>query len=291
MLFYVYYTTILDNRHVGWMLFSAIGRHRARFFMLRRRTPFHERITMHFSTQLTVVGAAALMLFAFASCNASNSGSSTSGPVSFQNDSDKASYIIGYQIGQDFKTNYMDELNIDILAQAINDVLDEKEPALELAEMQEIMQKYMTEQRVKQQARHAEEVAENGAAAEAFLAENGKKDGVVSLPSGMQYSVISEGTGASPKETDTVSVHYTGTLIDGKVFDSSVERGEPATFPLNGVIKGWTEALQLMKVGDKWKLFIPPALAYGEQGNPSIPANSLLIFEVELLDIVAAGNE
>lgn len=124
------------------------------------------------------------------------------------------------------------------------------------------------------------------AVGEAFLAENAKKPGVVTTPSGLQYMVMKSGTGDSPKATDSVTVHYHGTLIDGTVFDSSVQRGVPATFPVNGVIPGWVEALQMMKVGDKWKLFIPANLAYGAQSpGPGIPANSVLIFEVELLSI------
>jgi FKBP-type peptidyl-prolyl cis-trans isomerase FklB len=121
---------------------------------------------------------------------------------------------------------------------------------------------------------------------EAFLAANAKKDGVITTASGLQYKVIKSGTGASPKATDQVKVHYTGTTIDGNVFDSSVQRGQPAVFPVNAVIPGWVEALQLMKVGDKWQLVIPARLAYGDQSpSPAIPANSVLIFEVELLDI------
>ena len=123
-------------------------------------------------------------------------------------------------------------------------------------------------------------------AAEAFLVENAKKEGVKTTASRLQYKVIKSGTGATPKPTDTVKVHYHGTLTNGTVFDSSVERGEPISFPVSGVIPGWTEALQLMKVGDKWKLFIPAKLAYGEQSpSPQIPPNSVLLFEVELLGI------
>jgi FKBP-type peptidyl-prolyl cis-trans isomerase FklB len=121
---------------------------------------------------------------------------------------------------------------------------------------------------------------------EAFLAANAKKDGVITTASGLQYKVIKSGTGGSPKATDQVKVDYTGTTIDGTVFDSSVQRGQPAVFPVNAVIPGWVEALQLMKVGDKWQLFIPARLAYGEHSpSPAIPPNSVLIFEVELLDI------
>jgi FKBP-type peptidyl-prolyl cis-trans isomerase FklB len=120
----------------------------------------------------------------------------------------------------------------------------------------------------------------------AFLAANAKKDGVTTTASGLQYKVIKSGMGESPKLSDTVKVHYQGTLIDGTIFDSSIQRGQPITFPVSGVIAGWTEALQLMKVGDKWQLFIPARLAYGEQSpTPAIPPNSVLIFEVELLGI------
>lgn len=123
-------------------------------------------------------------------------------------------------------------------------------------------------------------------AGETFLAENAKKEGVKTTASGLQYKVINSGTGASPKATDMVKVHYHGTLIDGTVFDSSVQRGEPISFPVSGVIPGWVEALQLMKVGDKWQLYIPARLAYGENSpTPAIPPNSVLLFEVELLGV------
>ncbi len=132
----------------------------------------------------------------------------------------------------------------------------------------------------------AQKLKENLEAGLSFLEENKKKEGVVSLPSGLQYEVLQEGDGAKPKETDTVTCHYHGMLIDGKVFDSSVQRGIPASFPLNRVISGWTEALQLMSVGSKWRIYLPPHLAYGEQqAGPMIGPNSTLIFEVELLGI------
>jgi len=129
--------------------------------------------------------------------------------------------------------------------------------------------------------------ADPKAAGEAFLAANAKQPGVLTTASGLQYKVLKSGTGASPKATDTVKVDYEGRLIDGTIFDSSIQRGQPATFPVNGVIPGWVEALQLMKVGDKWQLFVPAGLAYGAQSpGPTIPPNSTLIFQVELLDIV-----
>lgn len=126
-------------------------------------------------------------------------------------------------------------------------------------------------------------------AGRAFLAENAKREGVVTTASGLQYEVLASGDGATPGPTDTVTTHYHGTFVDGRVFDSSVQRGTPASFPVNGVIKGWTEALQMMKVGDKWKIVCPPDLAYGERGRPGIPPSSTLIFEVELLGVQPSG--
>ncbi|MFM2190432.1 MAG: hypothetical protein RL491_818, partial [Bacteroidota bacterium] len=138
----------------------------------------------------------------------------------------------------------------------------------------------------KKQEESGKKLKENKDKGTAFLSENGKKSGVKTLPSGLQYSIIKEGKGPKPKETDMVKTHYHGTLIDGTVFDSSVERKEPATFPVNGVIKGWVEALQLMPVGSKWKLFIPSDLAYGDAGSPpTIGPGETLVFEVELLSI------
>jgi FKBP-type peptidyl-prolyl cis-trans isomerase FklB len=130
-----------------------------------------------------------------------------------------------------------------------------------------------------------EQAAKNLSQSKTFLAENGKKEGIKTLPSGLEYKVVTEGSGKMPKETDTVIVHYKGTLIDGTEFDSSYKRNQPATFQVKGVIKGWTEALQLMKAGSKWQLFIPPDLGYGERGAGPVPPNSALIFEVELLSI------
>ena len=245
---------------------------------------------MNYLMQFSFIPATLLLLVLFAACGASDSGVSDSGPVTFSDENDKASYIIGFQIGQDFKRSYMDEINVDLLARAIKDVLADVDPAMEDAEMQEVMQKYMAEQKVKQQALHAQDLEKNGADAKAYLDENGKKDGVITLPSGLQYTILTEGSGDVPKTTDTVRVHYKGTLLDGKTFDSSYDRGEPVEFPVTGVIKGWTEALQLMPVGSKWQLVIPSELAYGEQGNQAIPPNSLLVFDVELLAIVDAAE-
>ena len=158
--------------------------------------------------------------------------------------------------------------------------------ALTDAELRETLNTFRKEMMTKMEAKQKTDGEKNVKDGEAFLAANAKKEGVKTLPSGLQYKVIKSGAGKSPKATDTVKVHYHGTLIDGTVFDSSVERKEPATFPVNGVIPGWIEGLQLMKEGDKWQLFIPAKLAYGERGaGQDIGPNSALIFEVELLEV------
>ena len=196
---------------------------------------------------------------------------------------DQASYGIGFNIGNSLKQDELD-VNAAMIARGLIDALSGTKPILTEEQMQKALAEF--QKIVEQQAtQRADKAAQEG---EAFLAENAKKEGVVTLPSGLQYKVLTKGNGASPKETDTVRTHYHGTLINGKVFDSSVERGEPAEFPVNRVIPGWTEALQLMKVGDKWQLFIPSKLAYGKRGSPGgIAPDTALIFEVELLDILS----
>ena len=169
-----------------------------------------------------------------------------------------------------------------MLARGIIDALTGAKPALNDTQAMAAMQKF--EQGMQAKAKEKGDQAK--AAGDGFLAANAKKPGVKVLPSGLQYKVLKTGTGASPKATDTVKVHYHGTLTNGEKFDSSVERGEPAEFPVNRVIPGWTEALQLMKPGDKWQLVIPSDLAYGPQGRPPvIPPNSVLLFDVELLEV------
>lgn len=193
---------------------------------------------------------------------------------------DSVSYAIGQDIGSSLKSQGLDQLNANLLLQAIQDAWKDNPPALTKEQSNMSISNYM--QQVK-----AEKAAKNQAEGDKFLTENKAKPVVTTLPSGLQYQVIKEGTGPKPAATDKVKTHYHGMLIDGTVFDSSVERGEPITFPVSGVIKGWTEALQLMPVGSKWKLFIPAALAYGDrQAGPKIGPNSTLIFEVELLEIV-----
>ena len=199
---------------------------------------------------------------------------------------DKVSYALGLGIGSQLKSMGADSLNIDDFAQAIKDTISGAELKVSHKESQQIVQEFFKEQAAKQRA----QAAENGKVAreegEKFLAENAKKDGVQVTESGLQYSVIKEGTGKSPKATDTVVCHYEGFLTNGTVFDSSIQRGEPAAFPLNAVIAGWTEGLQLMKEGGKTRFFIPYNLAYGEAGAAgAIPPYAALIFDVELLEV------
>ena len=192
---------------------------------------------------------------------------------------DKVSYSIGLNIG--FNLNRQNvQINPDVLSAGIKDAIAGK-PQLTTDQVKEVMTTFEKDMQQKQKAA-GEKNASEGAK---FLEENKKKEGVKTTASGLQYKAIKEGTGAQPKATDTVTVNYRGTLINGTEFDSSYKRGEPASFPLNGVIKGWTEGLQLMKVGSKYQFFVPPNLAYGERTvGPDIAPNSTLIFEVELLD-------
>jgi len=197
---------------------------------------------------------------------------------------DKESYSLGYQFGQSLKTQGID-INLDIYASGIKDSLAGKEPQMNPEEIRVTVMELQKRVMAARQKEFEEQSARNLADGKAFLAENAKKEGVKTLPSGLQYKVLSEGSGKTPKEEDTVTVNYKGTLIDGTEFDSSYKRGQPATFQVNGVIKGWIEALQLMKEGAKWQLFVPPELGYGERGRGRIPPNSTLIFEVELISV------
>lgn len=194
----------------------------------------------------------------------------------------KISYIIGYEQGMNLKTmteQTGEELDLEVFNKAIADAFNGKESALTDEQIQAVGKAY-EERKVKEAA---DKATKNKAEGDKFLAENKTKEGVKTTASGLQYKVITEGTGKSPKATDTVIVHYEGKLINGKVFDSSYERGMPAQFAVNEVIKGWTEGLQLMKEGGKYEFYIPSELAYGEAGNPMIEPNSVLTFTVELL--------
>ncbi len=193
---------------------------------------------------------------------------------------EKLSYAFGMIIAHNLKGMNVENLSVADFSQAVADVIGGKTTALTDAEAQQFVQTYLQQQQEAQSKQLR-------AAGEAFLAENAKKEGVVVLPSGLQYTVLTEGSGRKPKATDNVKCHYEGTLIDGTVFDSSYRRGEPATFPLNGVIAGWTEGVQLMAEGAKYRFFIPYNLAYGERGaGQSIPPYAALIFDVELIAIV-----
>ena len=200
---------------------------------------------------------------------------------------DKVSYALGLGIGRQLSDMGAQELNIDDLAQAIKDVIAGRKPLVDNREAQQIVQDFFQKQEQKQRAAAAEKHKVQKAEGEKYLAENAKKEGVVTLPSGLQYQVLREGNGRKTKATDQVRCHYEGMLIDGTLFDSSIQRGEPATFPLNGVIAGWTEGLQLMQEGAKYRLFIPYHLGYGERGaGGSIPPFAALVFDVELLEVL-----
>jgi FKBP-type peptidyl-prolyl cis-trans isomerase FklB len=197
---------------------------------------------------------------------------------------DKVSYVLGMIVGRDMKSQGI-ELNTDSFSRGFKDTVSGAKPMISDQEAEQIMAAFRSEMGSK-----AKKLGEqNKKAGEAFLADNKKKEGVKTLPSGVQYKVLKTGTGKMPTASDTVTVHYRGTLVDGTEFDSSYKRGEPATFPLRGVIPGWTEALQLMKTGSKWQIFIPAEKAYGESGAGGvIPPNSALIFEVELVSVQAS---
>ena len=192
---------------------------------------------------------------------------------------EKVSYSLGVNVAKSVKNQGLTSIDSEAIAQAFTDVFEGNELKISEQESNLILQDYFGKLAKEAQSANVE-------AGQKFLAENAKRNGVTTTATGLQYEVLTEGSGDSPEETDQVTVHYHGTLIDGTVFDSSVERGQPATFPVNGVIPGWVEALQLMKPGAKYKLFIPSNLAYGERGaGGSIGPNATLIFEVELISI------
>lgn len=203
--------------------------------------------------------------------------------VSLKDEESKYSYSIGFQFAKNMKDQNV-RVNAKALALAIEDVMNDKEIRLSEQEMQTAM-KDMYEKRKEMETATATENKKKG---EEFLSVNKSKDGVKTTDSGLQYEIVEEGSGNKPKEDSIVTVHYKGALIDGKEFDSSYGRGQPANFPVGGVIPGWQEALKLMNKGAKWKLFVPPELAYGDRSRPGIPANSVLVFDVELLEVQTA---
>lgn len=221
----------------------------------------------------TIYAAVFLGAFAIASCNKSGEQSSLT------SENDKVSYSLGVVMGNNLKKSGVDTINGVALASAINDIFASSDLKVSEDSAKQILDDYFAKLREKKSSESVEE-------GKKFLDENKTKSGVVVLPSGLQYQVITQGNGPIPTANDKVTVHYTGKLVNGKVFDSSVERNQPASFPVTGVIPGWTEALQLMPVGSKWNLVIPSNLGYGERGaGDVIPANATLVFEVELLSI------
>ena len=199
----------------------------------------------------------------------------------------KLSYALGLGIGRQLAQMGAEDLNIDDFSQAIKDILTGKEPQVSDQEAQKLVTTFFEEQEAKQRAAAAEKYKDNKEKGEAWLANKAMEEGVVALPSGLLYQVLNEGSGKKPTADDTVECHYEGRLIDGTVFDSSYKRGESATFPLNGVIAGWTEGVQLMSEGAKYRFFIPYQLAYGERGaGAAIPPFAALVFDVELIKVL-----
>jgi FKBP-type peptidyl-prolyl cis-trans isomerase FklB len=205
--------------------------------------------------------------------------------AALKSDDAKAAYIMGHQTGANFKRNGV-ELDVDSFLKGLKAGVDGKDSTFSQSETQTIMESFQKKVTAKRDELRASEGKVNKEAGAQFLEANKKKEGVKVTASGLQYKVITEGKGKKPSASDTVTTHYKGTLIDGKVFDSSYDRGEPATFPVSGVIKGWTEALQMMPVGSKWELYIPSELAYGSRGaGADIGPDATLVFEVELISI------
>jgi FKBP-type peptidyl-prolyl cis-trans isomerase len=229
-----------------------------------------------------------LLTIGFASCCAwaEDTAAFTNAPPPFKGDKEKLSYAAGMSMGNYCKRQEV-EVDLDKLMQGIRDVLGGGQTLLTEQQMRDVLMENQRQVAAKREEKRKQLAEENKKKADVFLAENKTKPGVVTLPSGLQYKVLTEGTGATPGSNDMVTVNYRGTLIDGTEFDNTYKRGQPVTFPIKSVhpipIKGGTEALQLMKVGSKWELHVPPNLAYGEFGRPNIPPNSALIFEVELL--------
>lgn len=205
-------------------------------------------------------------------------------------DIDRLSYALGLSMGNNFRSSGIETINIKDFSDAMSTVFSGEKPAMTYDEAKEEIRVYFTALEEKQRAAAAEMGKVNEEAGRKFLDENGKRVEVSTTASGLQYEVLKEGTGLQPTAADQVTVHYTGKLIDGTVFDSSVERGEPATFGVTQVIPGWVEALQLMKEGAKYRLFIPSQLAYGPNGAGPIAPNSTLIFDVELIKVIKKSN-
>jgi FKBP-type peptidyl-prolyl cis-trans isomerase FklB len=238
----------------------------------------YDKTTMKGATMKFVfsIALAAVFMLSHASAEAQ---------VTFKSEEEKLSYSMGYDLGKKLQEESI-EIVPDVLSRGIRDGFAGKDPLMNADEIKESLRAFQQMLIAKETERKKRIAEKNRKEGEAFLAENRNKEGVTTLPSGLQYRVVEEGKGKQPALTDTVSTHYRGTLIDGTEFDSSYSRGKPAVFPVQGVIRGWTEALQLMKEGAKWQLFIPAKLAYGERGiGNQIGPNSTLIFDIELLTV------
>jgi len=253
---------------------------------------------MNYTFRKTLLTAAVMAAFGVANVNAldpvakpAEQKADAAKPAEKQIPADKhnVSYMVGMDIGQGL-SQIKDELDMAVVIQALQATMKGEKTELSKEDSMKVRQEFMQKLQAKQAAKTKEEAEKNKKEGEDFLAKNKTKKGVKATESGLQYEVIVEGKGSKPKATDTVKVHYKGTKLDGSTFDSSYDRGQPMTFPLNGVIKGWTEGLALMPVGSKYKFYIPSGLAYGENGPPNIGPNAMLTFEVELLEIVPPAD-
>ncbi len=234
---------------------------------------------------LVAVGVAALAL-PLSTCTSDNQ---EPAKIELVTNQDKLSYAFGMNIAESLQPMVAD-IRVEILLRGLQDVLAQREPLMTYEQASAVISEYSDRRRAEGEKERRATGEKNLQDGQAFLAENAKVEGVITTASGLQYQVMQEGTGPKPKVTDRVRVHYKGTLIDGKVFDSSYDRNEPAVFELNRVIRGWVEGVQLMSVGSKYKFFIPSELAYGESGPPGIGPNAVLVFEVELLGIEGSSN-
>jgi len=206
--------------------------------------------------------------------------------IKVETEKEKISYSIGFNVGSNLKNQSID-VKLDVFLRGVKDALTSGDTLIPTREMREVLTAFNKKQKGEREMRQKEASAKNKVAGDRFLAENKGKPGVITLKSGLQYKVITQGKGPKPTDTDTVRTHYRGTLLNGTEFDSSYARGKPAEFPVKGVIKGWTEALQLMNVGSKWELYIPANLAYGDRGaGAKIGPGATLVFEIELLGVV-----
>ena len=221
-----------------------------------------------------------IVLFAASGCESSSSPKN----AKLASPKDSLSYTLGVRMGESIKSA-RDEINLDVVMSGVYDAMSDDGSQLTEDQLKEHSVRFQRTMQEKENARRKEEIAKNIEEGKTFLEENKEKEGVVTLPSGLQYKILKKGSGKSPKKTDTVLAHYRGTLIDGTQFDSSYDRGQPSEFPVNRVIAGWTEALQLMKEGGKWELYIPQDLAYGSNGRGKIPPAATLLFTVELVEV------